>query len=434
MRASQSQVTFPAAPVRRVTCPNVFDVTRKRAAALCCVYILLLSFKMNSSMIISANSVSTTRRKREAERSVNWTVEETQVLLCAWSDERVQKSLAENLRNRHVFKHLSARMSEMGFSRSPHQCRLRVKTLKANYVRAKLHRTVNMSQPCTFKYFTEMDAVLGRRAVEGEGGGYFISPEGRIEQSVTSVNGTGSIPPVLLSNTERGGHHFGSLGRMGRQSLSSSEDGGGRQSWQLDSEVKVEDGEVSTEEFEFSNTGFQREKHEVYLDPSVQQDMTGQHVETSLSTPSPHVPPPPPPLPPIQSASPPPPAPPALPANPAPTALHHHPESPCLEPVLKHLSECFQGLVSETRSLLLQLERQREEQARWHQELLAQWLQREERRQRETAEREERREKARMEHEIRVLELLTGLSGEHRCRCGGEAAGGLSQSRDRDGE
>ena len=68
--------------------------------------------------------------KREAERSVNWTMEETQVLLCAWSDERIQKSLAENLRNRHVFKHLSARMCELGFSRSPHQCRLRVKTLK----------------------------------------------------------------------------------------------------------------------------------------------------------------------------------------------------------------------------------------------------------------------------------------------------------------
>lgn len=84
------------------------------------------------------------------------------------------------------------------------------------------------------------------------------------------------------------------------------------------------------------------------------------------------------------------------------------------------------------------MERQREEQARWHQELLAQWLQREERRQKETAEREERREKARMEHEIRVLELLTSLVRENRCRCGGErgaeAAGALSQGRDRDGE
>lgn len=67
----------------------------------------------------------------------------------------------------------------------------------------------------------------------------------------------------------------------------------------------------------------------------------------------------------------------------------------------------------------MQLEKQRQEQARWHQELLTQWLQREECRRREMAEREERREKARMEHEIRVLELLTSLAREQRCKCGG---------------
>lgn len=93
--------------------------------------------------------------------------------------------------------------------------------------------------------------------------------------------------------------------------------------------------------------------------------------------------------------------------------------------------------MSETRGLLVQLETQRQEQARWHQELLAQWLQREERRQREAAEREERREKARMEHEIRVLELLTGLARDHGCKCGGSqtgsgAATGPSHSTNKD--
>lgn len=130
-----------------------------------------------------------------------------------------------------------------------------------------------------------------------------------------------------------------------------------------------------------------------------------------MSTPPPSIPPPPPLA---QTTASPPPAPP----DPSPRTLLTS-ESPCLEPVLKQLSECFQQLVSETRGLLVQLESQRQEQARWHQELLAQWLQREERRQREMAEREERREKARMEHEIRVLQLLTGLAREHGCRCGG---------------
>ncbi|XP_042276962.1 uncharacterized protein LOC121903715 [Thunnus maccoyii] len=369
---------------------------------------------MNPPMINSTNSVSTTKRKREAERSVNWTVEETQVLLCAWSDERVQKSLAENLRNRHVFKHLSARMSEMGFSRSPHQCRLRVKTLKANYVRAKLQRSVDSSQPCSFKYFAEMDAVLGRRSAGVEGGPYFVSPE-RVEGlHVDSVDRTGSIPPDLNSNTEIGGHSFGSLGRTGRSC----------QSWQLNSEVKLENREDSTDEFEFSDAGFTQHptdrRHEVYLESSIHPEPAGTPVENSLSTPSPHVaphPPVPPPLP--QPDASPLPTPPDPSPGPLPTSGHQHPESSCLEPVLKHLSECFQRLVSETRGLLVQLESQRQEQARWHRDLLADWLQREERRQRETAEREERREKARMEHEIRVLELLTSLAREQGCRCGG---------------
>ncbi|XP_070689419.1 uncharacterized protein [Pempheris klunzingeri] len=370
---------------------------------------------MNPPVINSTNSVSTTRRKREAERSVNWTVEETEVLLCAWSDERVQKSLAENLRNRHVFKHLSARLSETGFSRSPHQCRLRVKTLKANYVRAKLQRSVDSSQPCSFKYFAEMDAVLGRRSAGGEAQPYFVSPERMAERHLDSVDRTGSIPLDLNPGTEIGGHQFVSLGRTGRGRLGSVEQRGG-------SEVKLEDGEVSTDEFEFSSPGFppRDRRHEVYLETSVHREMTGAQVENSLNAPSPHAAPPPPLT---QSAASPPPAPPDPSPGALPTPGHHCPDSTCLEPVLRHLSDCFQRLVSESRGLLVQLESQRQEQARCHQELLAQWLQREERRQRETAEREERREKARMEHEIRVLELLTGLARERRCGCGGGQAG-----------
>lgn len=197
--------------------------------------------------------VSVRAGKREAERSVNWTAEETQVLLCAWSDERIQKSLAENLRNRHVFKHLSTRMSEMGFTRSPHQCRLRVKTLKANYVRAKLQRSVDSSQLCTFKYFEEMDAVLGRRSAGTEGAFYFVSAD---RMAGCHLNSIDSIPPDLNSNTEIGGHHFSSLTAGGRQHLSPSGEKSEHRSWQLDSEVKLEIREDSTDEFENSDAGY----------------------------------------------------------------------------------------------------------------------------------------------------------------------------------
>lgn len=235
------------------------------------------SSKKTSYILFARVSVCT--GKREAERSVNWTVEETQVLLCAWSDERVQKSLAENLRNRHVFKHLSARMSEMGFSRSPHQCRLRVKTLKANYVRAKLQRSVDSLQPCTFKYFAEMDAVLGRRSAAGEEGPYVVSSEHHID----SIARTRNIQPDLNSNTEIRGHNFDSTRRTVKHRLTSTEEIGRRQSWQLDSGVKLEDGEVSTDEFEFSNTGFPQRlrdrRNEDYLEASVTREVSGMYFD-----------------------------------------------------------------------------------------------------------------------------------------------------------
>ncbi|XP_011478065.1 uncharacterized protein LOC105354825 isoform X2 [Oryzias latipes] len=309
--------------------------------------------------------VTKPRGKREAERSVNWTEEETQVLLCAWSNERVQKALAENLRNTHVFKHLSARMSEMGFCRSPHQCRLRVKTLKANYVRAKLRRSGNASQPYTFRYFPEMDAVLGRRKDRGPD---CVSVDGMAERS------------------------FGSLGDS-----------------ETDAEVKVEDGEESADGSHAGCSRLQRDlRRQVHLQPQSSDTAVGNHVSPS----SWHIPPPPPPPPPPPSA------PSGVNLNAPFSCGPSQCDSSCLDPVLKHLSECFQQLLSQTRSLLVQLEGQRQEHAHRHQELLAQCLQREEQRQRETAEREERREKARMEHEIRVLELLSSLAKQHGCSCG----------------
>ncbi|XP_041691788.2 uncharacterized protein LOC121530695 isoform X1 [Coregonus clupeaformis] len=374
---------------------------------------------MNPPIINSTNSVTTsTKRKREAERSVNWTVEETQVLLCAWSDEHVQKSLAENVRNRHVFKHLSTRMCDLGFSRSPHQCRLRVKTLKANYVRAKLLRSVDDSQPCSFRYYAEMDAVLGRNcAVDGMGGRCHIgSPEGiggGLLFGSEGIRGGGrhfGSPDGIV-----GGRHFGSVDGIGTERHSGSPEGiGGQQSRYLVSEVKEEEDREAedTDEYDSNGVGINGRplavsggrRHDVFLDHlNVYHEPVGHPLEEDLSSRSPSPPPPPPPKP--ASTLPPPPDP-----SPGLSRGTTIPSTQSVEPALKHLADCFQRLVSESRELMMQLEGQRQEQVRWQQELLSQWLEREERRQREAADREDRRERARMEHEVRVLQLLTGLA------------------------
>ncbi|XP_023996038.1 uncharacterized protein [Salvelinus sp. IW2-2015] len=407
--------------------------------------------KMNPPIINSTNSVTTsTKRKREAERSVNWTVEETQVLLCAWSDERVQKSLAENVRNRHVFKHLSARMCDLGLSRSPHQCRLRVKTLKANYVRAKLLMSVDDSQPCSFRYYSEMDAVLGRnRAMEGTGGGrHFGSPEG-----IGGLLGGCHFGSDLIAETGRylGSEGIGGLG--GGRHFVSPAGTAGRQSRYMVSEMKVEEEDREaddTDDYEFNGVGITTRslvgpggrRHDAFLEHSNDYHEPAVHpLEDDRSSRS--TPPPPQPA---SHFSPPPDHSPNLGRG------ITIPSTQPLEPVLKHLADCFQRLVSESRGLMVQLEGQRQEQARWQQDLLSQWLEREETRQRETADREDRREKARMVHEIRVLTLLSGLAQNqqrqkqtphHSCSCchqcsraeavGGAAAGASTITRHDDG-
>uniref|UniRef100_A0A3P9M656 Myb/SANT-like DNA-binding domain-containing protein n=1 Tax=Oryzias latipes TaxID=8090 RepID=A0A3P9M656_ORYLA len=254
-------------------------------------------------------------------------------------------------------------MSEMGFCRSPHQCRLRVKTLKANYVRAKLRPSGNASQPYTFRYFPEMDAVLGRRKDRGPDCVSVDGMAGRCAQRAASIpvdsNPSKTAERLPPYSSERS---FGSLGDS-----------------ETDAEVKVEDGEESAEGSHAGCSRLQRDlRRQVHLQPQ----SGGVNLNAPFSCG------------PSQS------------------------DSSCLDPVLKHLSECFQQLLSQTRGLLVQLEGQRQEHAHRHQELLAQCLQREEQRQRETADREERREKARMEHEIRVLELLSSLAKQHGCSCG----------------
>lgn len=125
-------------------------------------------------------------------------------------------------------------------------------------------------------------------------------------------------------------------------------------------------------------------------------------VEEDLSSNTLTPPPPLPPPPPLQLSSP-------------SVAEPSRPQS--LDPALRYLVDCFQRLLWEWRRLMEQLEAQRHEQARWQQELLGRWLEQQDRRQQEAAEREARRERARMDHELRVLQLLTSLQRPPPCHC-----------------
>ena len=99
----------------------------------------------------------------KADRGRNWTDEETLVLISVWSDDVVQTELEGCYRNQHVFQKMSDELKKQGYKRSWEKCREKVKKLKKQYKEVIDNNKETGRKRKTFKYFTEMDGVLGHR-------------------------------------------------------------------------------------------------------------------------------------------------------------------------------------------------------------------------------------------------------------------------------
>ncbi|XP_042367377.1 uncharacterized protein LOC121961452 [Plectropomus leopardus] len=97
------------------------------------------------------------------EPLLRWTDEETQALLSVWSEEKIQRSLEESLRNEKVYREVSGRLAAMGMSRSAKQCREKMKKLKVEFKRAEQHSEVFGSDIKTFKWFDLMESTMNER-------------------------------------------------------------------------------------------------------------------------------------------------------------------------------------------------------------------------------------------------------------------------------
>ncbi|KAF2988214.1 hypothetical protein EK904_007197 [Melospiza melodia maxima] len=61
----------------------------------------------------------------------------TRALLEIWGEADVQSALDGNFRNSHVYRDVACRLAELGFERTPEQCRIRIKGLKRQYYQAR---------------------------------------------------------------------------------------------------------------------------------------------------------------------------------------------------------------------------------------------------------------------------------------------------------
>uniref|UniRef100_A0A1A8H6R9 Myb-like domain-containing protein n=1 Tax=Nothobranchius korthausae TaxID=1143690 RepID=A0A1A8H6R9_9TELE len=99
----------------------------------------------------------------ERPASSSWSDQETLALIEIWGQEEVQKSLRGFIHNGRVYAEIADRLHDRGFSKTPEQCRSKVKSLRINfrqcYDRKKCGRKVD------YKFYHQLEQILGQEAV-----------------------------------------------------------------------------------------------------------------------------------------------------------------------------------------------------------------------------------------------------------------------------
>uniref|UniRef100_A0A8C1DZH7 ATP-dependent (S)-NAD(P)H-hydrate dehydratase n=1 Tax=Cyprinus carpio carpio TaxID=630221 RepID=A0A8C1DZH7_CYPCA len=104
-------------------------------------------------------------KRLNATRGFLWSDMETRALLNIWGEHDVQTALDGNFRNSHVYRDVANRLCELGFDRTPDQCRIRVKSLKRQYFQAKEGSRKNGQYHKMCKFYDEMERILSNRSL-----------------------------------------------------------------------------------------------------------------------------------------------------------------------------------------------------------------------------------------------------------------------------
>ncbi|XP_069556074.1 uncharacterized protein [Brachyistius frenatus] len=105
---------------------------------------------MDSDPVLSDDQPSTSHPVADLSRKMPWSDQETRTLLEIWGEDDVQLTLRGCLKNRHVFKYVSEKMSDQGFIRTSEQCYTRIKRLKHGFLHEKEE----------YKFFSEMENIF----------------------------------------------------------------------------------------------------------------------------------------------------------------------------------------------------------------------------------------------------------------------------------
>ncbi|CAL9690089.1 unnamed protein product [Knipowitschia caucasica] len=101
-----------------------------------------------------------------ATRGFLWSDVETRTLLDIWGEQDIQTALDGSFRNSFVYRDVARRLAALGFDRTPEQCRVRVKSLKRQFLLAKegnIRNSGHYHKIC--KFYDVMERILSNRPI-----------------------------------------------------------------------------------------------------------------------------------------------------------------------------------------------------------------------------------------------------------------------------
>lgn len=109
-------------------------------------------------------------------RGFLWSDVETKTLLRIWGEQDIQTALDGSFRNSFIYRDVARRLAAKGFDRTPEQCRVRVKSLKRQFLLAKEGNLRNNGQYHKIcKFYDIMEGILSNPSTLNP---HFIEEEG----------------------------------------------------------------------------------------------------------------------------------------------------------------------------------------------------------------------------------------------------------------
>ncbi|XP_078138254.1 uncharacterized protein LOC139919797 [Centroberyx gerrardi] len=114
----------------------------------------------------NGDSVNETEISASSEKAApgSWSDEETLALIDIWGEEDVQRALRGFVHNGHVYADISEKMHDLGYSKTPEQCRWKVKSLRNNFRQCYDRKKCGRNK-VEYKFYNQLEGILGQEAV-----------------------------------------------------------------------------------------------------------------------------------------------------------------------------------------------------------------------------------------------------------------------------